>query len=117
MSPAVIYALEIVIRLGEIVGASVLILGFVVVTVRYIFQVRKLGALTSYDGYRKGLGRVVVIGLEILVSVTIIKTITVDASPESLGLLALMVVIRTMLSWAIALEMNGRWPWQKAVTR
>jgi len=58
-----------------------------------------------------------VIGLEILVAVTIIKTITVDASPENLGVLALMIVIRTMLSWTTVLEMNGKWPWQKAKTR
>jgi uncharacterized membrane protein len=87
------------------------------VTVRYFLQVRTLGAPSSYDRYRKGLGRVVVIGLEILVAVTIIKTITVEPSPESLGLLELMVVVRTILGWAIALEMNGRWPWQKAETR
>ena len=117
VSQPVISVLEIVGRLGEIIGASTLILGFIIVTVRCIFQVRTLGASTSYDGYRKGLGRVVLIGLEILVAVTIIKTITVEPSPESLGLLALMVVIRTILGWAIALEMNGRWPWQKAVTR
>ena len=117
MSQPVISVLEIVGRLGEIIGASTLILGFIIVTVRCIFQVRRLGASTSYDGYRKGLGRVVLIGLEILVAVTIIKTITVEPSPESLGLLALTVVIRTILGWAIALEMNGRWPWQKAVTR
>ena len=117
MSQSVIAILELVGRLGEIVGASALILGFIIVTVRCIFQVRTLGASTSYDGYRKGLGRVVLIGLEILVAVTIIKTITVEPSPESLGLLALMVVIRTILGWAIALEMNRRWPWQKAVTR
>ena len=117
MSQSVIAILELVGRLGEIVGASALILGFIIVTVRCIFQVRTLGASSSYDGYRKGLGRVVLIGLEVLVAVTIIKTITVEPSPESLGLLALMVVIRTILGWAIALEMNGRWPWQKAVTR
>ena len=114
MPQSVIAILELVGRLGEIVGASALILGFVVVTVRYFLQVRTLGASTSYDNYRKGLGRVVVIGLEILVAVTIIKTVTVDASPESLGLLALMIVIRTVLSWTTVLEMNGRWPWQKA---
>ena len=113
MPQPVISVLEIVGRLGEIIGASALILGFIIVTVRCIFQVRRLGASTSYDGYRKGLGRVVLIGLEILVAVTIIKTITVEPSPESLGLLALMVVIRTILGWAIALEMNGRWPWRE----
>ena len=64
--------------------------------------------------YRKSLGRVVILGLEILVAVTIIKTITVEPTVESLGLLALIIVIRTALSWTTVLEMNGRWPWQPA---
>ena len=54
------------------------------------------------------------IGLEILVAATIIKTITVDPTLEGLGFLAFMVAIRTILGWTMALEMNGRWPWQKA---
>ena len=68
----------------------------------------------AYHVYRKSLGRVVIIGLEILVAVTIIKTITVKPTPESLGLLALVIVIRTLLSWTTVLDMNGRWPWQQA---
>jgi len=117
MPESVIQVVETVGRLGEIIGASALILGFVIVTVRYFSQVRTLGASTAYDEYRQGLGRTVVIGLEILVAVTIIKTITVDPSPRSLGLLALMIAIRTILSWTTVLEMNGRWPWQRAPAR
>jgi len=112
---SVIAILELVVRLGEIIGASALILGFVLVTIRFFRQIRTLGAVASYYGYRKGLGRVVLVGLEILVAVTIIKTVTVDPSPESLGLLAITIVIRTILSWTTMLEMNGRWPWQKTV--
>jgi uncharacterized membrane protein len=111
---SVIAILELVVHLGEIIGASALILGFVLVTIRCVRQIRTLGAVASYYGYRKGLGRVVLVGLEILVAVTIIKTVTIDPSPESLGLLAITIVIRTILSWTTVLEMNGRWPWQKA---
>ncbi len=117
MPQSIIAILELVVRLGEIIGASALILGFVIVTMRYFLQIRTLGVSASYDEYRKGLDRVVLVGLEILVAVTIIKTVTVDPSPESLGLLAITIVIRTILSWTTVLEMNGRWPWQKAVTR
>ena len=113
MPQSIIAILELVAWLGEIIGASALILGFVIVTIRCVRQIRTLGASASYDGYRKGLGRVVLIGLEILVAVTIIKTVTVDPSPESLGLLAMTIVIRTILSWATVLEMNGCWPWQR----
>jgi len=111
---SVIHVLELVGRYGEIIGAGALVLGFVIATVRYFLQIRTLGASGSYEQYRRGLGRVVVIGLEVLVAVMIIETITVDPTPRALGLLALMIVIRTMLSWTTVLEMNRRWPWQKA---
>jgi len=63
--------------------------------------------------YRQALGQSVLIGLEILVAAIIIKTVIVEPSLEGLGLLAGMIVIRTMLGWTTVLEINGRWPWQK----
>jgi uncharacterized membrane protein len=69
--------------------------------------------LVSLDRYRRTLGRSVLIGLEILVAATILKTITVEPSLESMGLLAAMVIVRTMLGWTTALEISGRWPWQR----
>ena len=104
-------------RIGEIVGASTLILGFLIATVRFLVQLRTADMASVYDIYRQSLGRTIVIGLEILVAVTIIKTITVEPTAENLGLLALMILIRTVLSWTTVLEMSGRWPWQKAPAR
>lgn len=114
MPETVISVLADVGRIGEIIGAGALVLGFLIVTVRFFVQSRTVGVSGAYHVYRKSLGRVVIIGLEILVAVTIIKTITVKPTPESLGLLALVIVIRTSLSWTTVLEMNGRWPWQQA---
>jgi hypothetical protein len=37
----------------------------------------------------------------------------VDATLESLGLLAFMVVIRTIIGWTTVLEIRGRRPWRK----
>ena len=114
MPDTVMHALETLARVLEIIGASALILGFVISTGKVLIGVRSLGSLTAYHRYRIALGRVVLIGLEILVAATIIKTITVDPTLASLGLLVAMVAIRTVLGWATVLEMNGRWPWQKA---
>ena len=101
-------------RIGEIAGASALILGFLIATVLFLIQLSTADVASVYDIYRQSLGRTIVIGLEILVAVTIITTITVEPTAESLGLLALMILIRTALSWTTVLEMSGRWPWQKA---
>jgi uncharacterized membrane protein len=97
----------------EIVGAGLLVLGFVIATILYVRRSIREGAVSAVEGYRQSLGRVILIGLEVLVAATIIKTIAPDRSIESLGLLAIMVAIRTTLGWTTVLEMNGRWPWQR----
>jgi uncharacterized membrane protein len=114
MPDQVLRSLELITRALEIVGAGSLAVGFVVATVHCVRRYFREGAAPAVAGYRLALGRVVLIGLEILVAATIIKTITIDATVEGMGQLAIMVAIRTALGWTTALEMNGRWPWQKA---
>lgn len=71
------------------------------------------GTRAARGNYRQSLGRSILIGLEVLVAATIIKTITVDPTVEGMGILAVMVAIRMTLGWTIVLEISGRWPWQK----
>ena len=97
----------------EIVGASALVLGFVIATLRFVWQIASVGVAGALASYRQALGRVVLIGLEVLVAATIIKTITIEPSLQGFALLTIMIVIRTILSWTTVLEMTGRWPWQK----
>lgn len=87
-------------------------LGFIVATFRSVRQL--IVDRTSFDmkDYRKALGRVVLIGLEVLVAATILKTIVVDETIESLSFLVIMVAIRTILGWTMSLEVTGRWPWK-----
>jgi len=108
--------LDMLARALEIVGAGILVLGFVVASARCLSQSLRQGAVPAVEIYRKSLGRVVLIGLEILVAATIIKTITVDPTVDGMGILAIMVVIRTTLGWTMGLEMDGRWPWQRPRT-
>ncbi len=113
MAEGVIEGLKMLAKLLEIVGAVILVVGFVVGTVRWLresFQEKKADAV---ERYRRALGRVILIGLELLVAATIIKTITVESTVEGMGLLVFMVVIRTTIGWTTSLEMNGRWPWQR----
>ena len=108
----IIEALTVVAKLLEIIGAIILLLGFIIAPIRWFHQSvldREANAVLTY---RRALGRTVLIGLELLVAATIIKTITVKPTIEGMGLLVLMVAIRTTLGWTTFLETSGRWRWQ-----
>ena len=66
-----------------------------------------------YDQYKIHIGRSLLLGLEVLVAADIVKTIAIELTFTSLGLLAGLVVVRTFLSWTLVLEIEGRWPWQQ----
>ncbi|BDZ47693.1 DUF1622 domain-containing protein [Naasia aerilata] len=67
-----------------------------------------------YGRFRRFLGRSILLGLELLVAADIIRTVAVTPTLESVAVLAIIVVIRTFLSWSLELEITGRWPWQKS---
>ena len=113
MPEEVLQNLEVIIQVLEIIGAGALVAGFVVATIYCVRRYYHEGAKPAVARYRQSLGRVVLIGLEILLAATIIKTITLDPTLEGIGFLAIMVAIRTALGWTTVLEMNGRWPWQR----
>ena len=116
MSDQVIELLNSIIRVLEITSAALLMVGFVFATIKWFIGIFKKQLDSASKAYRQALGRVVMIGLEVLVAATILKTITVDDTIQSISYLAIMIAIRTILGWTTTLEMTGRWPWQKANT-
>ena len=67
----------------------------------------------SYSALRRNLGRVILLGLEILIVADIIRTVIVDPSLESVMVLGLIVVIRIILSFSLEVEIDGTWPWSR----
>lgn len=65
-----------------------------------------------YHQLRRSLGAGILIGLEFLVAADIIHTVAVELTFATVGVLAIIVIIRTFLSFTLDLELNGRWPWQ-----
>lgn len=65
----------------------------------------------QYQKLKVRLGRALLLGLEILVAADIIRTVALEATLESVMVLGLLVLIRTFLSWALVVEIEGRWPW------
>lgn len=66
----------------------------------------------AYDDYRGALGKAILLGLEIMVAGDIIGTVAVEPTFKTLGALALVVLIRTFLSFSLEVEIKGHWPWQ-----
>ncbi len=105
---------ENVVQVVEGVGVAILVLGGLLVLVHsgvlYLIPARRP---RSYHYFRKHLGRVILLGLEVLIVADIIKTVIVDQSAESVAVLATVVVVRIALSWSLDVEIDGVWPWQK----
>lgn len=63
--------------------------------------------------FRQDFGGAIVLGLEFLVAGDIIRTVVVAPTLENVAVLAIIVLIRTVLSMALQVEIDGRWPWQR----
>jgi uncharacterized membrane protein len=105
--------IHIVAKVIEVCGVLTIIVGAIASTVNY-FQCRLAKEEKSYQSFRSALGRAVLLGLEFLVAGDIIETVAVEPTLKSLGVLGLIVIIRTFLSFSLEVEINGRWPWQNA---
>jgi uncharacterized membrane protein len=98
---------------GIEVLAIVIMVAFISVgTVRWLLQSRKQFE-HAYQSYRILLGKSLLVGLELLVAADIIRTVTLELTLMNLATLALLVLVRTALGWALTLEVEGRWPWQE----
>ncbi|GAB16222.1 hypothetical protein ARGLB_113_00790 [Arthrobacter globiformis NBRC 12137] len=97
-------------------GVLAIVIGAIVATLLAAVALLRGRKGTTYDTYRQRLGRSILLGLELLVAADIIRTVAVTPTFESLGVLALIVLIRTFLSFTLELEMTGRWPWQNPET-
>jgi uncharacterized membrane protein len=110
MSDAFTRAIENVGKGVDVVGVATIVVGIVVATV--VLVVRHNDAEDAFRRYRQGIGRAILLGLEFLVAADIIKTVAVDPTFSSAGVLVIIVIVRTFLSFTLELELSGRWPWQ-----
>jgi uncharacterized membrane protein len=105
---------EDVVQVVEGLGVAILVVGGLLVLIHsgilYLMPARRVRA---YYYFRKHLGRVILLGLEVLIIADIIRTVIVNQSAESVAVLATIVVVRIVLSWSLAVEIDGVWPWKK----
>ena len=102
----------------EILAVAIIVLAIFYSVFRYsmrgIFQSQAGG---RYRELKEHLGQALLLGLEILVAADIVRTVALEATLESVVILGLLVLVRTFLSWALVVEIEGRWPWQQSRPR
>lgn len=109
------YALSlipIVAKAIELVGIFVIVIGGIWASALYFKEISR-STPKAYENYRRNLGRAILLGLEFLVAGDIVGTIAVEPTFRNLGILALIVLIRTFLSLSLEIEIVGRLPWRK----
>ncbi len=92
-------------------GAAValLVIGLSIASGRFLYGASRGELDTAYPRYRKELGRTLLLTLEFLIASDIIFTVATEKTYASLGMLGLLVLIRTFLSFALEVELSG-WP-------
>ena len=112
---SVIAVLEYLEKAGVVISlfaVALIVAGFVRAAWRYAHRFGDKTQKDNFNLFKVELGGALLLGLEILVLADVIETITVTPTFESLMYLAAIVVVRTIVSWTLTLEAEGRWPWQ-----
>jgi uncharacterized membrane protein len=103
-----------VVRVVEGVGAAILVVGGLWALITYVVDLARGNARTpAYSKLRRNLGRVILLGLEVLIIGDIVRTIIVDPTIESVAVLGMIVIIRIVLSFSLEVEIDGTWPWSR----
>jgi uncharacterized membrane protein len=102
----------------EFAGTSVLVIGSAVALIRFIATLLSNRTRPmAYRGLREDIGRAILLGLEFLVAADIIRSVALEPTFQSIGVLGLLVLVRTFLSWSLEVEIEDEWPWQRARSR
>jgi uncharacterized membrane protein len=93
-----------------VIVSAVVILAVSRGAVRYLFHLSEPGA---FESYKFQLAKALLMGLELLVAADVVRTVALEPSLTNVAILGLLVVVRTLLSWSLSVEIEGCWPWQR----
>jgi uncharacterized membrane protein len=98
----------------EVLAVVIIVVSILFATTTYFFEaIRDRSKMPVYYRTLKiRLSRALLLGLEILVAADVVRTVALEPTLRSVAVLGLLVLIRTFLSWALVVEVEGRWPWQ-----
>jgi uncharacterized membrane protein len=105
--------IEFIARALELVGVALIAAAFAHALVRALRHVGQK-RIDAYERLRVYLGKALLLGLEFLVAADIIRTVLIAPTMTNILSLGLLVIVRIVLGWSIAVEIEGCWPWQVA---
>jgi uncharacterized membrane protein len=101
--------------IGDVIdaaGVAVLVVGMLISTGAAAVELSR-HETGIYRHFRQQLGRTILLGLELLVVGDIVRTVAAQPTLTSVAILAIIVLIRTFLSFSLEIELTGYWPWQR----
>jgi uncharacterized membrane protein len=108
--------MERVVQGFEVAGVAILVVGSLLAFVSAALRLRGGEGRAAYQRARQGVGRAILLGLEVLIIADIVLTITVDRTFDSALTLGLIVLVRTFLSFSLEVELEGTLPWRRGST-
>lgn len=118
LAPLLTHVVPVVVQAIELVGVAIIAIGAAVTLGQFLLAMaRRHDLADSVAALRTNLGRAILVGLEFLVAADIIHTVLVELNLENVAALAGIVIIRTLLSFSLEAEIEGRWPWQRGQRR
>ena len=103
-------AIELSALIMDLLAVAVIVVAVVHATGRYLLDLQR-ACPDAYQRYRVSVGKALLLGLEFLVAADVVKTVVLEPTLENVVTLALLVMVRTFLSWSVVVEIEGRWPW------
>jgi uncharacterized membrane protein len=97
----------------ELLAVTIIVVVIIAATCVYLWRILTAHAdQNTYQNYRHGVARALLLGLEILVAADVIRTVALGPSLQNVLVLGVLVLIRTFLGWSLVVEIEERWPWQ-----
>jgi uncharacterized membrane protein len=96
----------------ELIGVLTIFIGILYSFYKFFFS-KNIEEKRNYIKLRQQLGKAILLGLEILIAADIMATVVTDPTLNSVSVLAVIVIIRTVMSLSLEVELQGKFPWQK----
>ena len=113
--PNIVHYIDWIAKIVEGIGVLIMFLGLLFALGKAIISLPHLNH-SLYIEIRQGVGKSILLGLEVLIAADIMATVVTKPTLKSVIILGCIVLIRTFLSLSLQVELEGRFPWQKPIS-